>query len=166
MMGGVSWQHTGLLLLDERFVIMRRRKFLLYSSTCALSAWAHAQLGPLANASAGQSKPVDLRLGPAQGAVPGNFIGLSYETQQLSDPAFFCAENATLIALFRTLSRSGVLRLGGNTSANSWWKATPEAQAPVFTQARDGGVGEPSAKLQYAIMPAAIHQPTGTASTG
>jgi hypothetical protein len=48
--------------------------------------------------------------------VPEDFIGLSYESAQLANPAFFSAENAALIALFRELGDQGVLRLGGGTS--------------------------------------------------
>jgi hypothetical protein len=48
--------------------------------------------------------------------IPDDFIGLSYESAQLANPAFFSAENAALIALFRELSERGVLRLGGGTS--------------------------------------------------
>ncbi len=48
--------------------------------------------------------------------VPQDFIGLSYESAQLANPAFFSAENAALIALFRELTDQGVLRLGGGTS--------------------------------------------------
>jgi len=48
--------------------------------------------------------------------IPDDFIGLSYESAQLANPAFFSAENAALIALFRELGAHGVLRLGGGTS--------------------------------------------------
>ena len=44
--------------------------------------------------------------------LPGNFTGLSYESAQLANPAFFSAENKGLIQLFRELSPQGVLRLG------------------------------------------------------
>ncbi|MGH9598953.1 MAG: hypothetical protein ACRD27_03765 [Terracidiphilus sp.] len=48
--------------------------------------------------------------------VPADFIGLSYESAQLANPAFFAPSNTALIALFRELSHDGVLRLGGGTS--------------------------------------------------
>lgn len=48
--------------------------------------------------------------------VPSDFVGLSYESAQLANPAFFAAQNTALIALFRELSDRGVLRLGGGTS--------------------------------------------------
>jgi hypothetical protein len=49
-------------------------------------------------------------------SAPQDFIGLSYESAQLANPAFFAAKNTGLIALFRELSDQGVLRLGGGTS--------------------------------------------------
>ena len=61
--------------------------------------------------------------------VPSNFVGLSYETQQLSEPAFFSPANTGLIEQFRALAPHGVLRIGGNTSDYAFWKATPERGA-------------------------------------
>ena len=58
-------------------------------------------------------------------------MGFSYEMRQLADPSFFSESNRELIALFRGLSPSGVLRLGGNTSDSAWWKGGPEDTAPI-----------------------------------
>ncbi len=52
--------------------------------------------------------------------MPADFVGLSYEVQQLTDPAFFAASNLGLIRQFKALAPRGVLRLGGNTSEFSW----------------------------------------------
>lgn len=100
-----------------------------------------------------------LRVDEAQvlAQVPLDFVGLSYESQQLSDPTFFSAANKALIPFFRTLSAHGVLRLGGNTSANSWWKPTASSVKPEFSHVRhvvEDGV--PSDKLAYAITPESI----------
>ena len=48
--------------------------------------------------------------------MPEDYVGLSYEVQQLVDPTFFSPQNAGLIREFKVLSAHGVLRLGGNTS--------------------------------------------------
>ena len=48
--------------------------------------------------------------------MPLDFLGLSYEVQQLVDPTFFSTKNTGLIREFKALSANGVLRLGGNTS--------------------------------------------------
>ena len=78
--------------------------------------------------------------------MPVDYVGLSYEVQQLLDPAFFSGQNAGLIRAFKTLSAYGVLRLGGNTSEFEWWKPKPDAKEPEHLQTREV-VGEP--KAQY-----------------
>ena len=78
--------------------------------------------------------------------MPDDFVGLSYEVQQLTDPSFFSPENSGLIRAFKELSSHGVLRLGGNTSEFAWWKPTPETPEPAHPQIREV-VGEP--KAQY-----------------
>lgn len=88
--------------------------------------------------------------------VPSNFIGLSYETNQLTDPTFFKPSNIALIQQFRSLSTNGVLRIGGNTSDIGWWKPTPDSKQPEI-HVRDIGGGEPTSKLAYPITPEAIH---------
>ena len=50
--------------------------------------------------------------------MPIDFVGLSYEVQQLADPSFFTPNNIGLIHQFKALASHGVLRLGGNTSRN------------------------------------------------
>ena len=64
--------------------------------------------------------------------IPLNFTGLSYETAQLANPAFFSTSNKTLINLFRDLSPQGVLRLGGNTSEFTRWSSKDIAGPPPF----------------------------------
>ena len=78
--------------------------------------------------------------------MPTDFVGLSYEVQQLVDPGFFSASNAGLVRAFKDLSPNGVLRLGGNTSEFEWWKPTPASPEPEHPKTREV-VGEP--KAQY-----------------
>ena len=78
--------------------------------------------------------------------MPEDYIGLSYEVQQLLDPSFFSAANAGLIHEFKALSAHGVLRLGGNTSEYEWWKPTAESKEPEHPPVREVA-GEP--KAQY-----------------
>lgn len=61
--------------------------------------------------------------------VPADFVGLSYESAQLANSAFFAAENSGLIALFRELGDCGLLRLGGGTSEFTTF-TTEEISAP------------------------------------
>jgi hypothetical protein len=78
--------------------------------------------------------------------MPEDYLGLSYEVQQLVDSTFFSPQNAGLIHEFKALSPHGVLRLGGNTSEFEWWKPTPDAKEPEHPQTREVA-GEP--KAQY-----------------
>jgi hypothetical protein len=86
--------------------------------------------------------------------VPTDFVGLSYEVEQLADPAFFSPKNAALIHAFKALSPRGVLRLGGNTGEFSWWKATPDSPEPEHPKTREV-IGEPKASY-YAVTPEAV----------
>src|ERR1700674_1408181 len=78
--------------------------------------------------------------------MPIDFVGLSYEVQQLAEPSFFSAQNSGLIREFKALSSTGVLRLGGNTSEFAYWKPAPDSPEPGHPQVREV-VGEP--KAQY-----------------
>jgi hypothetical protein len=130
---------------------MDRRRFLRNSATASALAVpavrAFAQVTPAAT--------LKLHSGEHGPTIPSNFVGLSYEIEELKNPVFFSAENTGLIAQFRALAPNGVLRLGGNTSDVGWWKPTPSSTAPEMN-IRNTGVGEPNAKLAYAITPQAI----------
>lgn len=91
--------------------------------------------------------------------LPANYIGLSYEIEQLSDPSFFSASNTGLAEQFRALSPNGVLRLGGNTSDVGWWKPTPDSPQPplpanVVLQTPKGE--RSPMDLAYAVTPEAV----------
>ncbi len=78
--------------------------------------------------------------------MPADFVGLSYEVQQLTDPSFFSPENTGLVRAFDELSARGVLRLGGNTSEFEWWRASANSPEPEHPQTR---VVEGEPKPQY-----------------
>src|SRR5580698_7811058 len=86
--------------------------------------------------------------------MPDDYIGLSYEVQQLVDPSFFSAGNAGLIREFKALSVHGVLRLGGNTSEFEWWKPASDTMEPEHPQTREV-VGEPRAQY-YPVTAEAV----------
>jgi hypothetical protein len=99
--------------------MLTRREFLATAACTVAAARLHAQ---------GQSKTrVALAIASeATGShMPVDFVGLSYEVQQLADPSFFSLQNSGLIREFKALSSSGVLRLGGNTSEFAYWKPAP-----------------------------------------
>jgi hypothetical protein len=86
--------------------------------------------------------------------MPIDFVGLSYEVQQLRDPSFFSAQNSRLILEFKALSSTGVLRLGGNTSEFAYWKPKSDSPEPEHPQVREV-VGEPKAQY-YAVTVEAV----------
>ena len=96
---------------------MNRRKFL--RDACATAATISCVSRHFLRAQNG-GQPISATLTIDESAtlatIPEDFIGLSYESAQLANPAFFSAENAALIALFHELGDQGVLRLGGGTS--------------------------------------------------
>ncbi len=137
---------------------LSRRRFL---SSAALTLAATR----LRAASAGQASPSNSSTSAAQATLtippeaagaqmPDDFVGLSYEVRQLTDPQFFSAANSGLIAQFKALSAHGVLRLGGNTSEFGYWKPTPDAPEPAHPQTREVP-GEPKADF-YPVTAEAV----------
>jgi hypothetical protein len=128
--------------------MLTRRRFLATAACTMAAARLHAQ---------GQSK-VRVALSIPREAtgprMPIDFVGLSYEVQQLADPSFFSAKNSSLIREFKALSSTGVLRLGGNTSEFAYWKPKPDSPEPEHPQVREV-VGEPKAQY-YAVTVEAV----------
>src|SRR5580692_9708835 len=128
--------------------MLTRRRFLATAACTMAAARLHSQ---------GQSKVRVALTIPKEATgphMPIDFVGLSYEVQQLVDPSFFAAQNSGLIREFRALSSTGVLRLGGNTSEFAYWKPKPDSPEPEHPQVREV-VGEPKARY-YAVTPEAV----------
>lgn len=125
-----------------------RRKFLA-AAACTVAA---SRLG------AQNQTAADVRLTiPAEASgphMPADFVGLSYEVQQLADPTFFSAANKGLIRQFPALSAHGVLRLGGNTSEFAYWKPTASSPEPEHPETRVVP-GEPKPQY-YAVTEEAV----------
>jgi hypothetical protein len=136
---------------------MDRRKFLIATAATAatLKSFGQAAFTPT---------PYTATLtlhGDKPGAiVPPNFVGLSYETQQLSEPKFFSPANTGLIEQFRALAPHGVLRIGGNTSDYAFWRGTPDAVPPPRAR-RPYKVGDPDPNLTYDVTPEAVRNLRG-----
>jgi hypothetical protein len=125
-----------------------RRRFLATAAGAVAAAGLHAH---------GQSKVRVALAIPNEATgphMPIDFVGLSYEVQQLVDPTFFSAQNTGLIHQFKALSSTGVLRLGGNTSEFAYWKPRPDSPEPEHPQVREV-VGEPKAQY-YAVTAEAV----------
>ncbi len=119
-------------------ITISRRRFL---STAALTL-AATRLRGHSQTPAAVTLPIPAEAnGPH---MPADFVGLSYEVRELTNPEFFSAKNTGLIRAFREFSSHGVLRLGGNTGEFGWWKPTPDAPEPEHPKTREV-VGEPKA---------------------
>ncbi len=125
-----------------------RRTFL---STAALAAPA-ARLYAQGQMAARVTLAVPREAAGAQ--MPPDFVGLSYEVEQLANPDFFSAKNTGLVHAFRELAAQGVLRLGGNTGEFATWKPAANTPDPPRPKVREV-VGEPKAQY-YNITPEAV----------
>src|ERR1039458_8746711 len=126
--------------------MLTRRRFLAAAAMTAATARLRAQ----------NTEPVTLEI-PAEAdgpQMPADFVGLSYEVQQLVDPNFFSKQNSGLIRALKEIAPRGVLRLGGNTSEFAWWKPTPDSPEPEHPKTREVA-GEPKASY-YAVTPEAV----------
>jgi hypothetical protein len=128
--------------------MLTRRRFLATAAYTVIATRLHTQ---------GSSK-TQVALSVSNEAtglrMPVDFVGLSYEVQQLGDPAFFSAQNSGLIRAFKALSSAAVLRLGGNTSEFAYWKPAPDSPEPEHPQVREAE-GEPKAHY-YAVTAEAV----------
>jgi hypothetical protein len=118
--------------------MLTRRRFIA-TTTCTVAA-ARLHMRGQSRARFALSIPTEAA-GPH---MPIDFVGLSYEVQQLTDSSFFSAQNSGLVRQFKALSSTGVLRLGGNTSEFAYWKPKPDSPEPEHPQVREVA-GEPKA---------------------
>ena len=61
--------------------------------------------------------------------IASDFVGLSYESAILAAGDYFTPENGSVLGLIRSLGRNGVIRIGGDTSARTVWRAATKAIA-------------------------------------
>jgi hypothetical protein len=123
-----------LAAFGEKLMAMDRRSF-VRGAGLSVAGLASA----VATRARAQVRAVDLTIDSRKelATMSQDFVGLSYESAQLADPAFFAASNTTLVRAFRELCPRGVLRLGGNLSDVTLWKGSaansiaPEEAAKV-----------------------------------
>lgn len=111
---------------------MNRRHFLarLAAAGMATSLPSWSQEGAKGQRAAKAKLEIDAsKMGPT---IPRDFTGLSYESAQLANPAFFSSANRQLVELFRGLSPSGNLRLGGGSSEFTTYSDADPAGPPPF----------------------------------
>jgi hypothetical protein len=73
------------------------------------------------------------------GTIPPGYIGLGYEISSVSMPGLLAATNGPYVQLTKNLGRSGVIRIGGNTSDFATYSANGTAvsspKGSVITEA-------------------------------
>ncbi|HEY4381919.1 MAG TPA: hypothetical protein VGN01_16345 [Acidobacteriaceae bacterium] len=105
---------------------MNRRKFL----ASLAAAGATTSLPGFGEDAAKATLAVDAsKTGPTMRL---DFTGLSYESAQLANPAFFAPSNRQLVELFRELSPNGNLRLGGGSSEFTTYSDADPVGPPPF----------------------------------
>jgi hypothetical protein len=114
--------------------VMNRRKFLCSTAaTAAISAFPKVLR---ADSLSGASAHLTIQMDQPGQPIPQDFLGLSYETAQLSDAEYFSVKNDGLAGFLRPLGH-GVLRIGGNSSEYAFWtpqpakNEAPPSSAPV-----------------------------------
>ncbi len=102
---------------------MNRRDFVRLSAAASIAGLRLPFSFPFAFADTDSAASVRLTLRPDRlgNKIGADFTGLSYESAQLGNPQFFAGDNAQLVGFIRTLGRSGILRIGGNTSEFTHW---------------------------------------------
>lgn len=130
-----------------------RRSFLVGAAAAAALApfprWARGQ-------NVASALGLNVNLEKSLATVPGNFVGLSYESAQLGHPDFFSAQNTGLIALFKRLSPDGVLRIGGNTAEFTTWSANDADAEKNHTPHAIGPDAGTASKTASILTPIAI----------
>jgi hypothetical protein len=104
---------------------MNRRDFLL-TGAAAVTTAALPSTAQIASAT------LEIDAASPGPQIPADFTGLSYESAQLANPDFFSAKNESLIRLFRELSPTGNLRLGGGSSEYTTYSAADPVGPPPF----------------------------------
>ncbi len=107
---------------------MNRRTFV---HALTLSAIA-SRLRTAQQAVSGPGVTLSIDAGGPGKVVPEDFVGLSYESAQLANPAFFSTGNKALIELFRGLAPKGNLRIGGGSSEFTTYSDQAPSGMPPF----------------------------------
>jgi Glycosyl hydrolase family 79 C-terminal beta domain len=112
-------------MLQRALPTVERRHF--------LSAVASIATGLLAGETGRAQTEISAFLAVAYGHtgrhIASDFIGLSYESAILVGGDYFTPDNGSILGLIRSLGRNGVIRIGGDTSARTVWRAAAKAIA-------------------------------------
>jgi hypothetical protein len=105
---------------------VERRRFLTGVTSTALGLFARGT----SRAQTGIDALVTVAYEDAGRPIVPDFIGLSYESAILAGGAYFTPDNASVLGLIRSLGENGVIRIGGNTSERTVWRAEAKPATP------------------------------------
>jgi hypothetical protein len=110
---------------------MNRREFIRLSAAASVAGLQLPFDLPtaLAETTPAASVRLTLRADRLGNKIGDDFTGLSYESAQLGNPQFFSGDNSELAEFMRQLGKSGILRIGGNTSEFCYWTPNPARKA-------------------------------------
>jgi hypothetical protein len=96
--------------------------------------------------------------------IASDFVGLSYESAILAAGDYFTPENRSVLGLIRLLGADGVIRIGGNTSERTVWRADDKPVAagsfaitPASIDQLDRGPAHPRMEARLWAQPRARH---------
>ncbi|HTV60205.1 MAG TPA: glycosyl hydrolase family 79 C-terminal domain-containing protein [Verrucomicrobiae bacterium] len=137
-------------------IAMNRRQFVLTSALA--SAGLFRLPGAFADERPAAPARLTLRADRLGGTIGEEFTGLSYESAQLGDPEFFTGDNSELVGFLKRLGKSGVLRIGGNTSEYCYWTPALVADSTEKNGGSAGKGGTDQAGLGLAVGPDTGHK--------
>jgi hypothetical protein len=112
--------------MDRSFLQIERRRF--------LSGLATTAAGLLVCGTSRAQTREDARLvvayEDAGRGIASDFIGFSYESAILAAGNYFTPDNRSVLGLIRSLGQNGVIRIGGDTSEFTLWRAEAEPATP------------------------------------
>ncbi len=116
---------------------LERRRFLWQAGAAMAAAWC-APRAVRAEGSEVIRATLTLDRAKKLARLPADYTGLSYESAQLANPAFFARENRELVRLFGELGARGVLRIGGSSSEFTAFTTKEVSGPPMLETANPG----------------------------
>jgi hypothetical protein len=98
---------------------VERRRFLSGMTGAAMGLLARAT----ARAQTDGAALLAVAYEDAGAPIAADFVGLSYESAILAAGDYFTPDNGSVLGLIRSLGENGVIRIGGNTSERTVWRA-------------------------------------------
>ncbi|HEY5254050.1 MAG TPA: glycosyl hydrolase family 79 C-terminal domain-containing protein [Acidobacteriaceae bacterium] len=101
-----------------------RRAFVAGTALSCGQIFTSRAFGAFRNLGTAPSHPIRIAIDATRtmGPIPSNFTGLGFEISSVASDDLLTSANHTYVQLVRTLGKSGVIRIGGNTSDYSLFK--------------------------------------------